>query len=651
MRSLWNDAEAPSAADPLALRAYSSRLLGRDCSLVLHGGGNTSVKLSEHDFFGDEIEVLRVKASGFDLATMGPEGFTALRLSVVRRLGEKNALSDPDMVRELLTARLAPDAASPSVEAILHGLIPFRFVDHTHADAVLTVSNTPSGAERLRDIYGDDALILPYVKPGFDLALQIREQIRDGMLERFRILVLEHHGVFTWSNDARDSYEGMIMAVGRAKAYLDRHTTPPTLSDRRTPSLTVAKARRAASIVARRALLSVPGPTVTAKAAGKLGRLTRHGTVTPEHVIHNKPFPAVLELDDPAIGVEAFAADYQAYFERDRALGLVMLSCHPNWAVFQDGTTRAFGPNVKRAGISADVVGVTVEAVLRADQLGGWQGLDEAELRALEYWELEQIKLTRQPADPALAGKIAVVCGAATGIGRATAELLHHHGAAVVGLDNNPAVSAALSAPGLSGRVVDLCDESATASMLEEVVQDFGGLDILVLNAGVFRAGKRIEELDSGDWDASLALNLSAHRTALKHAIPFLRHGIDPAVVFVGSRNATAPGAGAAAYSVSKAGLTQLMRVAALELATDGIRVNAVHPDAVFDTPLWTPDALATSAARYSLTVEQYKARNLLGHEIRSVDVAAAIVALADTTLRCTTGAQLSVDGGNDRVI
>ena len=650
MRSLW-DAEAPSAADPLALRAYSSRLLGRDRSLVLHGGGNTSVKLSERDFFGDEIEVLRVKASGFDLATMGPEGFTALRLSVVRRLGEMDALSDPDMVRELLIARLAPDAASPSVEAILHGLIKHQFVDHTHADAVLTVSNTPNGTERLRDIYGDDTLIMSYVKPGFDLALQIREQIRAGMLKRFRILVLEHHGVFTWSDDARDSYEAMIAAVGRAEAYLARHTTPPALSDRRTSPLAVAKARQAASTVAGRALLSVPGPAVTAEAAATLARLTRHGTVTPEHVIHNKPFPAVLELDDPATGINTFAADYQAYFERDGTPGLVVLSRHPNWALFQDGTTRAFGPNVKRAGISADVVGVTIQAVLRADQLGGWQGLDEAELRALEYWELEQIKLTRQPADPPLAGKIAVVCGAATGIGRATAELLHRRGAAVIGLDNNPAVRSALSAPGLEGRVVDLCDESATASMLGEIVQEFGGLDILVLNAGIFRAGKRIEELDDGDWDASLALNLSAHRTALKHAIPFLRHGVDPAVVFVGSRNATAPGAGAAAYSVSKAGLTQLMRVAALELAADGIRVNAVHPDAVFDTPLWTPDALATSAARYGLTVEQYKSRNLLKTEIRSGDVAAAIVTLADATLSCTTGAQLPVDGGNDRVI
>lgn len=651
MKSLWDDAAAPSAADPVALRTYTSRLLGRDRSLVLHGGGNTSVKLSERDFFGDEIEVLRVKASGFDLATMGPEGFTALRLASVRRLGELDALSDIDMVRELRIARLDPEAANPSVEAVLHGSIPYRFVDHTHADAVLTVSNTPDGARRLRDIYGDDALILPYVKPGFDLALQMREQIRSGVLQRFRILVLEHHGVFTWSNDARDSYETMIEAVGRAEAYLADNTEMPILSDRLTPPVPLARARRAASTVAGRALLSLPGPAVPPEAVAALAELTRHGTVTPEHVIHNKPFPALLDVDEPERGVERFAADYRAYFERDGTPGLVMLSPHPNWGVFQDGTTRAFGPNVKRTAISADVVPVTINAVLRARQLGGWQGLDEPDLRALEYWELEQVKLSRQPADLPLAGKVAVVCGAATGIGRATAGLLHRQGAAVVGLDRNEAIRTELAAPGFQGRVVDLCDETATAAALAASVQEFGGLDILVLNAGIFRAGQRIEDLDSDDWDASMALNLSAHRTALKHAIPFLRHGIDPAVVFVGSRNAAAPGAGAAAYSVSKAGLTQLMRVAALELASDGIVVNAVHPDAVFDTPLWTPETLATSAARYGLTVDQYKARNLLKREILSSDVAAAILALVDGTLPCTTGAQLPVDGGNDRVI
>jgi len=208
-----------------------------------------------------------------------------------------------------------------------------------------------------------------------------------------------------------------------------------------------------------------------------------------------------------------------------------------------------------------------------------------------------------------------------------------------------------MNRPGYDSLLVELTDEAKVSAALRQVVADYGGLDILVSNVGIFRAGANIEVLEDAAWDASLAVNLTSHRKLLKQAIPFLRHGVDPSVILIGSRNVPAPGAGAAAYSVSKAGLTQLMRVAALELAPEGIRVNVIHPNGVFDTDLWTPEALATSARRYGLTVEQYKARNLMRTEVTSKDVARAVAALADTTFSRTTGAQIPVDGGNDRVI
>jgi len=328
-----------------------------------------------------------------------------------------------------------------------------------------------------------------------------------------------------------------------------------------------------------------------------------------------------------------------------------MLAPFPHWALFESGHVRSYGQNLKRAQVSADVAATTLDAMFHAGRAGGWSGLDEHDLRDLEYWELEQAKLRRQPPPSTLTGKIAVVTGAASGIGRACAELLAEQGAVVVGLDVASSVTDVMNLPGYEGIEVDATDEAATAAALRRVVGTYGGLDILVSTVGVFRTGDNVETLDDESWDLSLGVNLTSHRRLVKHAIPFLREGVDPAVVFVGSRNVAAPGAGAAAYSVSKAGLTQLMRVLSLELAPEGIRVNAVHPDAVFDTGLWTREVLEVSAHRYGLTVDEYKTRNVLSTEVTSLDVAMATVALVDGTLSKTTGAQIPVDGGNDRVI
>lgn len=649
MENLWNEAET-GAATGLELRAYSSRLIGRDPAMVLHGGGNTSLKGSVTDRFGVEQPVIWVKASGFDLGTMGVEGFTALSLPAVLALAELTALSDSDMVAEVKRARLDPQAAAASIEAIVHALVPFALVDHSHADGVLTISNSRNGSTLLREIYGPRVMILPYVKPGFDLARQMRAAILSPEFAETDAIILEHHGVFTWGDSARESYDRMVATCDRAERWLAENVAAlPDASDPGTDPIAIAALRGAASRRAGRALISRPAGALPVDEIAAVGALSRHGTLTPEHVIHNKPFPAIVG-DDPARAMDDFAAEYLAYVERGPA-GLAPLPPHPHWAILPDGAVRSFGPTLARARVSADVAAANLHALRLADRLGGWQGLAEDELRALEYWELEQAKLRAQGPLPPLAGKVAVVGGCATGIGRATAEALRDRGAAVVGLDVSPEVMRHMDRVGYEGMIVDLTRESDIAAALRQTVASYGGIDILVSNVGVFRTGATIETLDDAAWDGALEVNLTSHRKLLKLAIPHLRHGIGPAVVFIGSRNVPAPGAGAAAYSVSKAGLTQLMRVAALELAPEGITVNAIHPDGVFDTALWTPEALATSARRYGLTVEQYKTRNLMRTEVTSKDVARAVVALADGTFAQTTGAQIPVDGGNDRVI
>ncbi|WP_299503836.1 SDR family NAD(P)-dependent oxidoreductase [Cypionkella sp.] len=348
-------------------------------------------------------------------------------------------------------------------------------------------------------------------------------------------------------------------------------------------------------------MLSLPAGSLPLDEIASVADFSRHGTLTPEHVIHNKPFPAILDRD-PEVGLARFAADYQAYVARSTVPGLIPLALHPHWAILADGAVRSYGPTLARAEVSADVAVATLRALRTAARLGGWQGLSENDLRDLEYWELEQAKLKSQGIPLPLAGKIAVVSGAAAGIGKACAEALRDHGAVVVGLDVNASVIDHMNRSGYEGIVAELTSETEIAAALARVVASYGGLDILVSNVGIFRAGAVVELMSDEVWDQTLAVNLTSHRKLLKQAIPFLRHGMAPSVVFIGSRNVAAPGAGAAAYSVSKAGLTQLMRVAALELAAEGITVNAVHPDAVFDTQLWTAEALETSARRYGLT-------------------------------------------------
>ncbi|MGK7890516.1 MAG: bifunctional aldolase/short-chain dehydrogenase [Leptolyngbyaceae cyanobacterium] len=658
MKSRWDESVAQTLnGDLLKLRVYTSRLLGQEPDLVLHGGGNTSVKATVKNFFGDEEAVLYVKGSGWDLATIEAPGFAPVRLNVLQRLAELEQLTDSEMVTQQRAAMLNPNAPNPSVEAILHAIIPYKFVDHTHADAVVTLTNNPTGEARIREVYGDSVLLIPYVMPGFILARKIRELTQGIDWSQYKGMVLMNHGIFSFADDARTAYENMIGLVAQAEEYLQaQNAITFAESEPQVDWLTLAKIRQQVSQVRGAAMLAKLDQRPEAIGFANLGNVSAiatRGPITPDHVIRTKAIPVVID-GDPEAAVTTFADNYRQYFERNVGRNtdgqLTQLDPAPRWAVWPGFGTIAFDRTVKASTIITDIIEHTRRAIQMGEALGGWQALDEPSLFEMEYWELEQAKLAKKKTTSEFEGKIALVTGAASGIGKACAESLHQQGAAVVGFDLNPEVSEILNQKGLVGIQGDVTDEDAVKGAIATTIQHFGGLDILVSNAGIFPLGQTLDSLDAAIWEKSLAINLMSQRALMRHAIPFLRHGFDPTILFIASRNVLAPGPGAAAYSVAKAGLTQLARIAALELAPD-IRVNILHPDCVYDTGIWTDEVLASRAERYGITVDEYKSRNLLKQPVSSQEVAQLVCTMASKVFAKTTGAQVPIDGGSDRVI
>jgi len=398
MNSLWDEEQVTAIADdPLALRVYTSRLLGREPSLVLHGGGNTSLKDDVTNLFGDTERILFVKGSGWDLASIEKPGFAPVRLDVLKKMVQLEVLSDSDMVNAQRAAMINPNAPNPSVEAILHAIIPFTFVDHTHADAVVTISNTADGEARLQEIYGDEVLILPYIMPGFMLARQVYQRTAGIDWSHLKGIVLMHHGLFTFANDGRESYENMIELVSKAEDFLDEQAplAPATSTPATIDLMQLAVMRQAVSLARATpvlAWLDSDAEAVDFSARPDVADITARGPLTPDHVIRTKR-TAMMIGDDAGASVSAFSADYDDYFRRNNDGSLTCLDPAPRWALWPRRGALSFGTTPGECQIIADISRHTMQAIARAEALGGWQALPEKDIFELEYWELEQAKL------------------------------------------------------------------------------------------------------------------------------------------------------------------------------------------------------------------------------------------------------------------
>lgn len=675
MINRWDEKKAIQyvAENPvLGLRVYSSRLLGEESKLVLHGGGNTSLKGATVNIFGEEVATLFVKGSGSDLKTIESKGFPPVDRERLLRLAELPALTDSEMMRELRLALLEPTAPTPSVEAIMHALIPLDYVDHTHSDAVVTLSNTRTGETRLRELYGDEVLILPYVMPGFVLAKQIARVVLENDCSHLRGIVLLHHGIITFANSAKESYDEMISLVTMAEEALLQgiSSIPDESSEMSLPAkvlsediLNVARIRKLAGEKFGAPVLVALQHSEDALALASetnVADLIQKGPLTPDHTIHTKPFGACFDFSDgfTDFGFESFETFYSSYFSSNASVEHQRLDLMPRFGAYKGRAGLkalvTLAPTVSKLGIVSDIVEHTAKAILNGELLGGWCPLSHSDLFDVEYWELEQAKVKKSK-DVKLTGefigRVALVTGAASGIGLACVNLLVSKGAAVLAVDKSEDIYDVFKSPSVLAYQGDLTEPSAITGCVEAAVTAFGGIDILVSNAGNFLKSANIELQEDSVWESSLDINLTSHMKLLRECVPFLRLGFDAAVIFVGSKNVAAPGPGAVAYSASKAGLSQLARVAALELGEDAIRVNTIHPNAVYDTGLWDAELLKSRAEHYRMSIDDYRRSNVLKTDIASSDVATAILAFAGSDFLKTTGAQVPVDGGNQRVI
>jgi len=675
MKSQWNDSAAgemvaaygaKGVGEDIALRVYTTRLLGRDKLLVLHGGGNTSVKTRGTDDLGEVHEVIAVKGSGADMADIEPWGLPAVKLEPLRKLRALAALSDEAMVNVQRLNLLDSSAPNPSVETLLHAFLPHKFVDHTHAAAVLSLVDQPDGEALAREVYDGRMGIVPYIAPGFGLAKAAADVFEQN--PRAEGLILHKHGIFTFGETAREAYERMIEMVSLAESRL-RQGRPIVFPARQIRSA-VARAAEIAPIVRGACALQRgtaepirfiadfrSGPEILTYVNGaELVSYSQRGVVTPDHIIRTKNRPLVVpppeqgKLDDFTAAmreaVAKFVAEYDAYFARENAqVGGVKskLDASPRVVLVPGVGLFGLGRTAKDARIAADLAENTVKVVTDAEAIGRYEPLPESDLFALEYWSLEQAKLKGAVVKP-LTGQIAVVTGAGA-IGAATAKALAADGAAVavLDIDGEAANKLAAAIKGL-GLACDVTKPEQVKAAFAAVAERFGGVDILVSNAGAAWQG-RIGEVSDALLRQSFELNFFAHQTVAQEAVRImLRQGTGGVLLFNLSKQAVNPGANFGPYGLPKAATMLLMRQYALDYGADGIRSNGVNADRIRSGLLTDAMIAARSKAR-GVSEADYMSGNLLHAEVLAEDVAQAFVALAKA--RKTTGHIETVDGGN----
>jgi rhamnose utilization protein RhaD (predicted bifunctional aldolase and dehydrogenase)/NAD(P)-dependent dehydrogenase (short-subunit alcohol dehydrogenase family) len=689
MKNRYDDNEAKAYIEryaeypeELALRVYTSRLIGQEDDLVLHGGGNTSVKCRVPNILGEDMDVIFIKGSGWDLGNIEPQGLPGLDLNYLIKLRQLESLSDEEMVNQFRTHLLDASSPNPSIETLVHSFLPHAVIDHTHADAIVTLTNLNDCETILQEALGANIGILPFIMPGFPLAKAVAEMYEEN--PAMECLILRNHGIFTFGEDARTAYDRMIHYVTLAEEYIAHQPElaehPPSVDSLPNPALIFPLLRGALAHTDPQGYervfhlhLRKNTHILSALARPDARETLVSGVLTPDHVIRTKNYP--LYFDFTGLSNEQEIADlienevasynekYDRYFSeqvRSKNIDRTKLDSMPRVMLIKNVGIVTAGKSPKDAVIAADIAAHTLTAKLQGARIAPYKELDPSFIFDMEYWSLEQAKLGKGSPQP-LEGKIALVTGGGGAIACGIGRQLLAAGARVfltdIDADRLHKVEEILSeqfdSRMISSLVMDVTDEDSVLQGMNTLVQQAGGLDILVPNAGIAHVAK-LEELDDATLQKVINVNLVGVFQVIKAAIPiFKRQGLGGHIIINSSKNVFSPGAAFGAYSASKAGAHQIGKIAALELAEIGVRVNMINADAIFSdqdvsSGLWDvvgPDRMKSRNLDPEGLKEYYRQRNLLKTEVLADHVGNAVVFFA-SGLTPTTGATLPVDGG-----
>ena len=676
IQNLWSDADANGYVSrynnpDLAFRIYTSHLLGRESRLVLHGGGNTSVKTMEADLFGSETPVLRIKGSGWDLASIEPVGLPAVRLEPLLKLEQLEQLSDEAMVNYLRGCLMDSSAPTPSVETLLHAFLPHKYIDHSHALDVLALVDQENGENVGRQVFGNRVGYVPYIMPGFSLAkAAISEYRRHPQVEG---LVLMKHGLFTFGDTAEQSYTRTIELNNLAAERIQKNRRSPVFVSRSWPEREIARRADIAPIL-RGCLANAIAPSnplrwilefrssdqILEFVGGKdLANYANRGTITPDHLIRTKGSPLILPYPEAgalpefrgktASAVSDYVVRYQNYFDRNNSRlekPKSPLDPIPRIALVPGCGLFGIGKSAKEAAVVADIAETWIETVAAAEAIGRFSSLTESQQFEIEYWSLEQAKL-RTLSEPRLARQVVLITGGAGTIGSAIGRAFAQEGAeiAIADLDGEKAGEVARAIKETAfGSDCDVANAESVRIFFDRVCERFGGVDVVVSNAGAAWPGP-VATISDELLRKSFELNFFAHQLVAQNAVRVMRwQETGGAILFNISKQAINPGPNFGAYGIPKAATLTLARQYALEHGRDKIRVNAVNADRI-RSGLLTDDMIRSRAQSRGVSEKDYMSGNLLGCEVTAEDVAQAFVHHA-LALK-TTGDVTTVDGGN----
>ena len=679
MDNRWSEEDVQGLSE-LDLLVYQSRLIGAESTLVVWGGGNTSLKVTQEDFRGRETKVLLIKSTGSDLKSIAPQQFTGVRMDDVLPLFQRDSMSDDEVVAYLDRCIVDPRSPRPSIETLLHAFLPYKSVVHSHADAVVALTNNVEADRILDSVYGGSVEVIEYMRPGFLLSNKVGEAVRSN--PRTNGVVLMNHGLFTWGETAKAAYDAHIALVSEAEEFARKQAAgrmlfgglkQRPLDAERRHRVAAAAAPTLRGLVSRhqRAVLRYDDSDDVLEFVGSdRGKaLSEFGPATPDHLVQTKRKPLWVDVADPGDlptflqqlrqGVEKSASEYSEWYRCHSTGDGSMLDPYPRVVLVPGLGMWTTGRDYQGALVAGDIYHHTVGVMRSAQGMGEYTSLTARDAFEAEYWPLELYKLTLAPPERELARRVAMVTGGAHGIGRAIAVRLADEGAhlvvADIDLETAQSLCGQINENHGQGRAIachmDVTSEGGVAAAFKQVRLTYGGLDILVSNAGIAPVCA-MDELSLSDWQRALDINTTGHFLVCREAVRLMREqSLGGSLVFIGTKNVTSPGKDFGAYSASKAAEVQLARVLAIENGEFGIRCNVVNPDAIFEgSSLWSRELREQRARAHGISVDEledfYRDRNLLKERITGEDVAETVLFLASDRSSKTTGSMIQVDGG-----